>query len=201
VPNVVGRTLAQAKSVIFTAGFHKYHWLYGCYGSPNIGDVVKQIPGAEAQAPGTTRVQLYLQAENCLATVPNVVGRTLAQAKSVIFTAGFHKYSWQYGCYGSPNIGDVVKQIPGAEAQAPRTTRVQFYLQANNCPTTVPNVIGMNESNAISTIEQAGFRVHWIFLCLGSPNIGLVVTQSPAAGASYDGGNTVTIKLQANNCS
>jgi serine/threonine-protein kinase len=79
-------------------------------------------------------------------------------------------------------------------------TLVKIYLQANNCPASVPNVIGMNQSAAVSTIEQAGFRAHWTYECLGSSTLGVVVTQSPAAGTSYARGSTVSIQLQATNC-
>jgi beta-lactam-binding protein with PASTA domain len=133
--------------------------------------------------------------------VPNLAGDTLAQGRSALFTAGFHLYSWLYGCYGSPDTGEVVGQDPAAGAQTVLSTRVHMYLQANNCPTPVPNVIGMDQTSAVSTVEQAGFKVHWEYECLGSSDIGAVITQSPTAGTSYPRGNIVDIDLQANNCS
>jgi beta-lactam-binding protein with PASTA domain len=133
--------------------------------------------------------------------VPNLAGETLAQGRSALFTAGFHAYSWLYGCYGSPNLNEVVQQDPAAGARAAFSTRVHMGLQADNCPTPVPNVIGMDQASAVSTGEQAGFRVHWEYKCLGSSDIGAVITQSPIAGTSYPRGDTVDIYLQANNCS
>jgi len=133
--------------------------------------------------------------------VPSLAGDTLVQARSALFTAGFIKYSWLYSCLGSPNIGEVVRQDPAAGTSYPRGDRVRIDLQANNCPTPVPNVIGMDQTSAVSTLEQAGFAVHWEYECLGSSDIGAVITQSPTAGTSYPRGNTVTIDLQANNCS
>jgi beta-lactam-binding protein with PASTA domain len=199
VPNTLGKSFAQAKSAIFSAGFHKYAWVYGCYGA-TIGQVVKQVPAAGTQVVLTTRVKFFLQAGNCPAAVPNTLGTSLPQARSALSGAGFDKYSWLYGCYNSPNIGEVVKQVPVAGTRVPVTTHVNIYLQANNCPTSVPNVIGMDQSAAVSTVEQAGFRVHWTYECLGSSTLGVVVTQSPAAGTSYARGNTVSIQLQATNC-
>lgn len=133
--------------------------------------------------------------------MPNLAGETLAQGRSALFTAGFHAYSWLYGCYGSPNFNEVVQQDPAAGARAAFSTRVHMGLQADNCPTSVPNVIGMDQASAVSTGEQAGFRVHWEYTCLGSSDIGAVITQSPTAGTSYPRGDTVDIDLQANNCS
>jgi beta-lactam-binding protein with PASTA domain len=134
VPNMLGMTLNGARSALYTADIAKYSWLYGCYGSSNINLVVKQSPGGGAQVPRTTHVNIYLQANNCgLATVPNMLGMTLAAARSALYTADIAKYSWLYGCYGSSNINLVVKQSPGGGAQVPRTTLVKIFLQADNC--------------------------------------------------------------------
>jgi beta-lactam-binding protein with PASTA domain len=130
---MVGMTLAGARSALAAAGFEHYTWLYSCYGSPNILAVVRQDPGGGAQAPKDADVDIYLQADNCTGTVPNVVGMTLAGARSALAAAGFERYTWLYGCYGSPNILAVVRQDPGSGAQAPQDTDVDIYLQADNC--------------------------------------------------------------------
>jgi beta-lactam-binding protein with PASTA domain len=59
----------------------------------------------------------------------------------------------------------------------------------------------MDQASAVSTLEQAGFRVHWEYKCLGSSDTGAVITQSPTAATSYPRGDTVDVNLQANNCS
>jgi beta-lactam-binding protein with PASTA domain len=130
---MLGMTLAGARSALAATSFAKYSWLYGCYGSSNFGAVVSQNPGGGAQVPRTTLVKISLQANNCQATVPDMLGMTLAQARSALDAADFAKYSWLYGCYGSSNIGAVVSQNPGGGAQVPRTTLVKISLQANNC--------------------------------------------------------------------
>jgi eukaryotic-like serine/threonine-protein kinase len=200
VPNLAGETFAQGRSTLFTAGFHYYAWLYGCYGSANLNEVVQQAPAAGARAAFSTRVHMYLQADNCPTPVPNVVGMDQANAVSTLEQPGF-RVQWEYKCLGSSNIGAVITQSPSGGASYPRGDTVDIDLQANNCPTPVPNVVGMDQANAVSTLEQAGFRVQWEYECLGSSNIGAVITQSPTAGTSYPRGDTVDIYLQANNCS
>ena len=65
----------------------------------------------------------------------------------------------------------------------------------------MPNVIGMNLSNAAYTLKQAGFtNIPYLYGCDGSSGIGNVVSQSPAAGTSYGEDQPVSLKLQANNC-
>jgi beta-lactam-binding protein with PASTA domain len=135
---MIGMSLAQAKAALNAADAGPYSWLYGCYGSPNIGLVVKQTPGGGAEIPRTTLIQIFLQNNNCPITVPNMIGMTLAQAKAALNAADAGPYSWLYGCYGSSDIGLVVKQTPAGGAQIPRTTLIQIFLQANNCPATAP---------------------------------------------------------------
>jgi serine/threonine-protein kinase len=134
--------------------------------------------------------------------VPNLGNELLSSAESSLQASGFHHYSWIYECYGSQNINKVVQQNPGAGTRLALSATVSMYLQANNC-VTLPNVIGLQLSNAESTLEQAGIpgpEIYWIYQCFGSPNTGAVIVESPNAGTSVGTNQQVTIKLQANNC-
>jgi hypothetical protein len=62
---MLGMTLAGARSALYTADIGKYSWLYGCYGSSDLGAVVSQSPGGGARVPRTTLVKIFLQANNC----------------------------------------------------------------------------------------------------------------------------------------
>jgi hypothetical protein len=132
--------------------------------------------------------------------VPDVVGTTLSAASSALKARGFGNIPYLYNCYGSPDAGDVVQQSPGAGATISLTAPVQLYLQANNCAT-VPDVIGMNLSNAAYTLKQVGFtNIPYLYGCYGSSRTGAVVSESPGAGTSYGTTQPVSLKLQANNC-
>jgi beta-lactam-binding protein with PASTA domain len=135
---MIGMSLAQAKAALNAADAGPYSWLYGCYGSSNINLVVKQTPGGGTEIPRTTLIQVFLQASNCPITVPDMIGMSLAQAKAALNAADAGPYSWLYGCYGSSNINLVVKQTPGGGTEIPRTTLIQVFLQASNCPATAP---------------------------------------------------------------
>ena len=134
------------------------------------------------------------------ATVPDVLGSTLSGAAAALKGRGFYNIPYLYGCYGSSGTGDVVRQDPGGGARLALTAPVQLYLQADNCDR-VPNVIGMSLSDAAYTLKQAGFdNIPYLYGCYGSPAVGDVVSQSPAAGTSYGSTQPVSLKLQANNC-
>jgi eukaryotic-like serine/threonine-protein kinase len=134
------------------------------------------------------------------AAVPDVLYTTLSAAASALKARGFGNIPYLYQCYGSSAIDDVVRQAPGAGAVIAKTAPVQLYLQADNCHT-VPNVIGMNLTNAAYTLKQAGFsNIPYLYGCYGSPNIGGVVSQSPAPGTSDGSTQPVSLRLQASNC-
>jgi len=179
----------------------------GSVGAAPVGAAVGAAPGAGSTAPGSA------PAANppapapkppppvpTTATVPNVLYTTLPAAASALQARGFHNIPYLYECYGSSAIDDVVRQAPGAGAVLAKTAPVQLYLQANNCHT-VPNVIGMNLSNAAYTLKQAGFsNLPYLYQCYGSSNIGGVVSQSPAPGTSSGSTQPVSLRLQASNC-
>ena len=134
------------------------------------------------------------------ATVPYVVGMTLPTAASALKEDGFDNIPYLYGCYGSPDIQDVVRQVPGSGALIARSAPVHLYLQAKDCGT-VPNVVGMNLSGATDALHGAGFsQISSVSGCYGSSEIGAVVTQSPTARTSYGKHQAVSLKLQADRC-
>jgi Protein kinase domain/PASTA domain len=132
VPDVLYTTLSGAAATLKGRGFDNIPYVYGCYGSSYLDDVIRQDPGAGARIALTAPVQLYLQANNC-DTVPNVIGMDLSDAAYTLKQAGFDNIPYVYGCYGSSKIGDVVSQSPGAGVSYGSTQPVSLKLQANNC--------------------------------------------------------------------
>jgi eukaryotic-like serine/threonine-protein kinase len=132
VPDVLYTTLSGAAATLKGRGFDNIPYVYGCYGSSYIDDVIRQDPAADARIALTAPVQLYLQANNC-DTVPNVIGMNLSNAAYTLKQAGFDNIPYVYGCYGSSEIGDVVRQSPGAGVRYGSTQPVSLKLQANNC--------------------------------------------------------------------
>jgi penicillin-binding protein 1A len=59
--------------------------------------------------------------------------------------------------------------------------------------TTVPGVVGMTQSQAKTALAQAGYSVSVTTQASSQAVAGTVISQSPAAGTAYAGGNTVTI--------
>ena len=85
------------------------------------------------------------------ATVPNVVGKTVSEAKEKLDSAGF----------GYRTVGDgdtVTDQTPSGGAIVPNNASIILYLgeEKPDDPCTVPNVIGKSASEANKAITNAG---------------------------------------------
>jgi len=168
--------------------------------TPAVQGVSPNSPAAPSPAPSATAQVPVPAPAPTAATVPDVLYTTLSAAASTLKGRGLDNIPYLYGCYGSPDINDVIRQDPGSGARIALTAPVQLYLQANNCHT-VPNVIGMSLSDAAYTLKQSGFsNIPYLYDCYGSANTGTVVSQSPIAGTSYGITQPVSLKLQANNC-
>lgn len=122
------RPLASASSVLSSPGQVQ----------PSSPGQTKPTPTGHVQptSPGQTQPTSNQSSPGKSITVPNMIGMSLAQAKAALNAADAGPYSWLYGCYGSSNIGLVVRQTPAGGTQIPRTTLIQIFLQANNCPAT-----------------------------------------------------------------
>ena len=161
--------------------------------SPAAAEEGAEEPGPPAQNPPPPP-------NDGLISTPNVVGMSLDSAAATLKGAGFSSIPYEYGCHGSSNIGGVVRQNPGPGSRVAATTPVQLALQADNC-STVPDVRGMSLGDASYTLQQIGFtNIPYVYECLGSPQVGAVISQSPGPGTSYGRSQPVNLRLQANNC-
>jgi beta-lactam-binding protein with PASTA domain len=129
-----------------------------------------------------------------------VKGATLSNATSTIKSKGFTDVTSTTGCVGgAPST--VVVQTPSAGEKAAFNTPVRLQVEANNCAVVV-DVVGQQLDAAAKKLKAAGFgNIPYRYECLGSSNIGAVVTQSPAGGMDTTTDTPINLRLQANDCS
>lgn len=134
-------------------------------------------------------------------TVPNVIGQTLNDAAALIQSAGFSPSgSTTTSGANSSNNGTVASQSPSGGTTANLDSTVSFVVYNYVAPpqATVPNVIGLSQSAASSSITNAGLTpiVGTATTSGASPsNNGTVASQSPGGGTSIDVGSNVTFSL------
>ena len=126
VPNVVGNTAADAKTVLESAGF-------ACKTVGNGETVTDQTPAGGAIVPNNANIILYLGTEKSDApcTVPNVVGKTAAQANQALSDAGLIMKVAGATSATSGNVFAITQdKEPGTELKAGSVVTVQFGSQS-----------------------------------------------------------------------
>ena len=127
VPNCVGSTLEEAKSRLSDAGFS-----YKTVGSGET--VTDQTPVGGNIVPNDAAIVLYLgqQKSDALCAVPNVVGKTAAEANKALTDAGLIMKVAGNTSTTSGNVYAISQdKDPGTELEAGSVVKVQFGAQAS----------------------------------------------------------------------
>lgn len=88
--------------------------------------------------------------------------------------------------------GCVIRQEPAAGTSVPAGTTVTVYV-SSGYTTSVPNVMGMEESEAREAVTSADLVPNVCYESSSTVNSGYVIRQTPAAGTSCSQNDTVTI--------
>ena len=123
------------------------------------------------------------------ATVPNVVGDTVAAATTAITAVGLVVGTTSYTTLGTP--GEVYSQSPTAGSTVTIGSAVNLVVCSAD---TVPNVVGDTLTAATTAITTAGLVVGTIsYTSSGTP--GTVYSQSPASGTVVSPGTAVNLVI------
>jgi eukaryotic-like serine/threonine-protein kinase len=91
------------------------------------------------------------------ASVPDVTGKTRAEAQALLTEAGFVVGMVNEDFSGTVPAGAVMSQQPAANSSAKKGSSVALTLSRGPNMATVPTVTGMTESDAFKALEAAGF--------------------------------------------
>lgn len=127
--------------------------------------------------------------------VPNVAGKTQEAAESAITSAGLTvgKVTQEYSAT-VPN-GKVIRTNPAAGAEVEEGSAVALVLSKGPEPVTVPNVVGMTESQATQALEAANLTVSTTEGLDSSVPVGSIISQEPAAGSTVEAGSAVALVI------
>jgi beta-lactam-binding protein with PASTA domain len=195
VPNVLGMTENDAQTTLLNAGLivgtvTRQH-------SPTIpaGNVISQSAAAETSMPPGSAIDLVVSSGP---TVPNVVGMTQSAAQTAITNAGLTIGSPVTQQYSSTvPAGQVISQTPAAGASVASGTVVNLTVSRGPQPVvSVPNVVGMTESAAQTTITAAGLTVGTVSQQYSTTvPAGDIISQNPAAEANVVPGTAVKMAV------
>ena len=123
-------------------------------------------------------------------TVPNVVGKTKAEAESLLKN---FNVAIVYSENDNKPDGIVLQQSLTANSKATKGDRITLTINKIEEKITVQNVIGMSETAAKNALKDFNVTVQYVNVTTGKN--GLVSSQSPAYGTKLKKGSTVTITI------
>jgi serine/threonine-protein kinase len=194
VPSVVGSGEATAVISLQEAGFAV---------DPRIGrEINADYPYGTVfrtdPAPGTpaikgSQVRIWVSEGPKMVTVPTVVGKSQADAKTALEDAAF-KVKVTKRADASAAVGSVIEQKPVGATQAPEGSTVTIFVSTGPEQVSVPALIGLTQAEAVAKIQAMGLLESVLFVNEPDPaKTGFVQDQDPAVGQKINKGATVTI--------
>jgi serine/threonine-protein kinase len=128
--------------------------------------------------------------------VPNVVGKTQAQARTALGNAGLQVDISGYQPDATAPANTVLKQTPegGVGAYADPNTIVSLVLSSGKPDVTIQQVAGMSFTDAKELLTNAGLKVTRNPVDSDQPK-DQVLSANPAAGTTVASGTTVTLDV------
>jgi serine/threonine-protein kinase len=200
VPDVTGLTEASATAALTRLGFRLSVSRISAQQAK--GTVVSQVPRGGTKAPKRSVVGLNVSTgpsttggSTPRVTVPNVVGSGQGDAVARLEAAGLRVDT--FPASSSRPRGTVISQEPSAGARVPPRSKVRLNVSLGSGTRpqrVVPDVTGMNESQARRTLFGVGFTVRTVDSPATDPSQqGVVLKQSPVAGSRKPAGSQVVI--------
>jgi len=194
VPSVIGSQVADARRLLSEQGFTVREEPTPDEEAP-VGEVVDQEPGPNQEAPRGSEVVLFVSSGPEERPVPDVAGRSVAEASNLLGQNGFETEQITEASTEVPE-GEVIRTDPPAGTPQPKGAVVTIVVSSGPPEATVPSVVGLSEANAINEIERAGLSAQPSETgeCDAADD-GRVVAQDPGANTTAEQGSTVAITV------
>jgi serine/threonine-protein kinase len=189
VPSLAGKTAAEAKTALEAAGCKLGDVTTGPPGKPeDAGKITTQTPPAGDKVPSGTKVDVTVNPPACV--VPNLAGKTEAEAKAALEAAGCKLGDVTPGADDLTQAGKVVDQGPRGGTAVPTGTEVNVTVAGPVC--NVPGLSGMTEADAKTKVEAAGCVLATTQRNTDNvSDVGKVLDQSPPAATLVPKGSTI----------
>ena len=156
------------------------------------GEVLAQRPVAGQQIAEGGVVEIEVAAAPGVIAVPNVVGATLEEAKRVLEESKLIVRVLEAASDTVP-AGSVIAQSPSAGVELKPGSTVEITVSTGQEQAAVPNVVGMDATNAENALIAAGMTLGSVSEEANDAPKGQVIVQSPEAGAAAPAGTAVSV--------
>ncbi len=192
VPDVVGKTEADAVAELTRAGLDANSVQINS--SEDAGTVTAQAPAGGTVLVEGSEVRINVSKGPKPIAVPSVVGLSYEQASSQLQAAGFAVR--RIDVDSDQSLGVVVDQSPAGNSTAAKGAIVVLSVSKGPQTVDVPDVTGLDQQTARTTLAAAGFKVTIVKEDFEDPAFdGIVLSQAPVGGSQAEPGSTVTITV------
>ncbi len=192
VPDLSGMTEQKARSTLGDAGLDVGSVDRAFDNTVKANRVITQDPGPDESVTSGATVDFTVSLGTHPTRVPYVIGQTQQQASAAL-TAAHLDAQFQQVDSDQPK-GTVVSTSPNANTQVPQGSPVS--VKVSKGPQKVPDVVGMQQSDAENALRDAGFVPVPVTSPSEKPQ-GEVIQQIPGAGSPQPQGTSVTIVVSS----
>jgi serine/threonine-protein kinase len=137
---------------------------------------------------------LYLANQSKDVNVPDLTGKTAAEAGDLLAKAGLTANQQPANNCPAASQGKIISQSPKANTSVDEGSEVTYQLcQAPN-KTTVPPLVGKSRADAEKALAAANLRGNFVAIDSAAPKDQVVATD-PGAGQTVDPNSTVTVNI------
>ena len=206
VPNVVGKSKEEAKQIIedlklvYEVGKEEYDkdvpegHIISQKTETDINDYTK-TPAAKKVKEGTKILVIVSKGQE-KTKVPNVKGKEKEEAIKLIETAKL-KVEVIEETSKTVKEGYVISQETDADTEILAGETIKIHVSTGTKKASVPDVVGKSQTEAETTIKNAGFKVNTTTREDSSKEKGIVLEQSVSPGTNLEDGETITIVVNS----
>ena len=190
VPDLTGMTLREARSAVSEYGFEivdsdEYN------SDVPAGQIISQNPAAGAEREEGAPIAVVVSAGVESIAVPDVRTMTRQQAENELTGRGF-RVTINEVYSNDIREGVVIDQNPRDGAMLARGSSVEITVSKGQEQITVPNVVNMDETSAVTALTNAGLRSRVVH---SQGEMGIVLEQDPRSGQRVAPNTQITITV------
>lgn len=194
VPDITNKTVEVATQQLEDAGYVMGKQDTAFSNDVDAGKIISQDPPAGTKADEGSTVNVVVSSGKQAIKVPDLTNMTADEARQELEKLGLKASPGKAEESSTIELNRVIRQDPAAGTEVREGDTIIYFLSLGVGNASVPNVVGSSESEAKSTLENAGFQVSVQTGGFSSEYAqGQVMRQDPGAGISVEKGTAINI--------
>ncbi|HEV3226790.1 MAG TPA: Stk1 family PASTA domain-containing Ser/Thr kinase [Acidimicrobiales bacterium] len=199
MPGVVGQQKDDAVRFLTSQGFTNVTTTDAPDDASGVqpGEVTKQDPAEGADVAKTAPVTLTISSGKTKVAIPDVAGKSVAEAASILGQQGLNASKTQPEASDTVPKDQVIRTDPASGTQVDKGSNVTLIVSSGKAQATVPSVTTLTKAAADNAITNAGLVPQPS--CTTNPAApakGVVTSQDPSANSKVDKGSTVKFDVE-----